>query len=98
MIPLIIIGLLALICLVMLITILVLTAEIRELKSSKNNIAHITKNMDEREFVAYVGNHGAFVYMLVGKHKVFVKKFDDDDMVYNTGLANELVEHLNEKL
>lgn len=98
MIPLIFIGLLALICLVMLITILVLTAENRELKSSKNNIAHITKNMDEREFVAYVGNHAAFVYMLVGKHKVFVKKFDDDDMVYNTGLANELVEHLNEKL
>lgn len=98
MIPLIIIGLLALICLVMLITILVLNAEIRELKSSKNNIAHITKNMDEREFVAYVSNHAAFVYMLVGKHKVFVKKFDDDDMVYNTGLANELVEHLNEKL
>ena len=87
MIPLIIIGLLALICLVMLITILVLTAEVRELKSSKNNIAHITKNMDEREFVAYVGNHAALVYML-----------DDDDMVYNTGLANELVEHLNEKL
>lgn len=98
MIPLILIGLLALICLVMLITIWVLTAEIRELKSSKNNIVHITKNMDEREFVAYVGNHAAFVYMLVGKHKVFVKKFDDDDMVYNTGLANELVEHLNEKL
>lgn len=98
MIPLILIGLLALICLVMLITIWVLTAEIRELKSSKNNIVHITKNMDEREFVAYVGNHAAFVYMFVGKHKVFVKKFDDDDMVYNTGLANELVEHLNEKL
>ena len=92
MIPLIIIRLLALICLVMvmLITILVLIAEIRGLKSSKNNIAHITKNMDEREFVAYVGNHAAFVYMLVGKHKVFIKKFDDDDMVYNIGLANEL--------
>lgn len=65
----------------------------------KAKIERILKSSTEHEFSIYEGGDYIFVYMVVeDKYPVLIKRFDDDDMDYNRGLARELVEYLESKI
>lgn len=70
-----------------------LTPQLRQVSSDLRELAEITP----REYEVFVGDNKAFVYMIANGHRIFIKKFDDEDMEYNIGLANELAAHLNEE-